>query len=100
MSGTFELDNAGAHDAEVSVVLPNALASVRGQIPADRVVLTPSPVSVPAEGKATITAIVSVPTITEAGHYVGIVRSDEIPALTLILEVDVASAVAEYQIGQ
>jgi hypothetical protein len=98
--GTFELDNAATHDAEVSVVLPNALASVRGQIPADRVALTPSPASVPALGSATITVTVSVPTMTEAGRYLGIVRSDEIPDLSLILDVEVSSPVAVYEINQ
>jgi hypothetical protein len=41
-----------------------------------------------------------VPTMTEAGRYLGIVRSDEIPDLSLILDVEVSSPVAVYEINQ
>jgi hypothetical protein len=90
VEGTFNLENAGAFDAEVSVVLPNPLASVRGHIAADRIVFTPNPKSVPANGSAEVRVQVNVPTSTAPGNYLGIVRSDEIPGLVLILGVEVA----------
>jgi hypothetical protein len=90
VEGSFNLENASAYDAEVSVVLPNSLASVRGHIPSDRVVFTPNPSSIPASGSLEVRVQVNVPTSTAPGGYLGIVRSDEIPGLVLILEVDVA----------
>jgi hypothetical protein len=86
----LSLENAGAFDAEVSVVLPNPLASVRGHIAADQVVFSPNPKSVSASGAAEVRVQVNVPTSAAPGSYLGIVRFDKIPGRVLILEVEVA----------
>lgn len=87
--GTFSLDNTSSHDSTIGLVLTNPLASMRGTIPVNRVIFDPSPANVPEDGSIDVTVEVKVPSSTPSGRYLGIVRSDEVADLTLILAVDV-----------
>jgi hypothetical protein len=89
VSGTFTLENASDHPSEIVLVLTNPLASLRGTIPIDRVVFEPNPVRVPAHGTTDVEIRLKVPNSASAGQYLGIVRSDGVPDLSLILGVDV-----------
>ncbi len=87
--GTFSLDNTSAHESPIRLVLTNPLASMRGTIPVNRVIFSPNPANVPDNGSIDVTVEVKVPSSTPSGRYLGIVRSDEVADLTLILAVDV-----------
>jgi hypothetical protein len=87
---TFELENSDDHESSVSLVLTNALASMNGTIPIDRVTFDPDPAAVDAGRSCPVTVTVRVPESAPSGRYLGIVRSDQVPDLILIMEVDVS----------
>ncbi len=89
VTGTFSLDNTSAHESPIKLVLTNPLASMRGTIPVNRVVFSPNPANIPEHGSIDVEVEVKVPSSTPSGRYLGIVRSDEVTDLTLILAVDV-----------
>ncbi len=88
-TGTFELDNMAAHQSSIRLVLTNPLASMRGSIPLARVAFSPNPVEIAENASHKVEVVVSVPSTTPPGRYLGIVRCDEVADLTLVLGVDV-----------
>ena len=89
-TATFELENVASHQTEISLTLTNPLASMKGTIPLDQVTFTPNPISLSQQGAVEVKVAVGVPPSTPPGRYLGIVRSDEVADLTVILGVDVA----------
>jgi hypothetical protein len=86
-TGSFSLLNSAPHDAEVGVLLSNPPANTSGSIPVDRVVFRPQPANVPGNGAAEVAVSAHIPNSTSPGRYLGVVRSNEVPDLTLVLEI-------------
>jgi hypothetical protein len=86
-TGSFSLLNSAQHDAEVGVLLSNPPANTSGVIPVDRVVFRPQPATVPGNGTVEVAVSAQIPSSTSPGRYLGVVRSNEVPDLTLVLEI-------------
>ncbi len=86
-TGSFSLLNSAPHDAEVGVLLSNPPANTSGVIPVDRVVFRPQPATVPGDGAVEVAVSAQIPSSTPPGRYLGVVRSNEVPNLTLVLEI-------------
>ena len=86
-TGSFSLLNSAPQDAEVGVLLSNPPANTSGVIPVDRVVFRPQPATVPGGGAVEVAVSAQIPSSTVPGRYLGVVRSNEVPGLTLVLEI-------------
>ncbi len=86
-TGSFSLVNSAPHDAEVGVLLSNPPANTSAVIPVDRVVFRPQPATVPGAGAVEVAVSAQIPSSTPPGRYLGVVRSNEVPNLTLVLEI-------------
>ena len=86
-TGSFSLLNSAPHDAEVGVLLSNPPANTSGSIPVDRVVFRPQPATVPGGGAVDVAVSAHIPSSTSPGRYLGVVRSNQVPDLTLVLEI-------------
>ena len=89
-TGSFSLLNSAQQDAEVGVLLSNPPANTSGVIPVDRIVFHPQPATVPGDGAAEVAVSAQIPSSTPPGRYLGVVRSNDVPSLTLVLEIVVA----------
>ena len=89
-TGSFSLLNSAQQDAEVGVLLSNPPANTSGVIPVDRIVFHPQPATVPGHGAAEVAVSAQIPSSTPPGRYLGVVRSNDVPSLTLVLEIVVA----------